>query len=290
LTLPTVKRFSPLPRIFRTTRKVLRPSPFPIFFPVTLQAIVIANTLEGEAPLSVSFDGTASTGTIVKYEWMFGDGSAGFGSTIDHTFASAGSYAVTLKVTDDQGATDQETVTVTVTGPPMADTPPAAVISSSATVGSVPLQVHFDGSSSSDSDGSIVSHQWDLGDGATAAGAQVTHTYSTAGTFTAKLTVTDDDGLTGSTTTPVLVSLPSEETNAAPEAVISTSSNQGLIPLSVAFDASGSHDPDGEIITYTWNFGDGTTGSGISAAHLYTQAAVYTVTLEVTDNRGLQAG
>ena len=283
---PDGEAFFTLTTYFQDDMESPASEPFSYIFSSDLQAIAIANTLEGEAPLSVSFDGSASTGNIVSYEWMFGDGSTGFGSTIDHTFASSGSYAVSLKVTDDQGATDQETVTVTVTGSPMADMPPAAVISSSATVGSVPLQVHFDGSSSSDKDGSIVSHQWDLGDGATAAGAMVTHTYTTAGTFTAKLTVTDDDGLTGSTTTPVLTSLPSGETNTAPEAVISTSSNQGLIPLAVAFDASGSHDPDGEIISYAWNFGDGTTESGISVAHLYTQAAVYTVTLEVTDNRG----
>jgi trimeric autotransporter adhesin len=78
---------------------------------------VTAQPLEGAAPLPVSFDGSSSTGDITRYEWMFGDGSTASGSTASHTFSSPGSYAVTLKVTDDQGATDQETVIVTVTEP-----------------------------------------------------------------------------------------------------------------------------------------------------------------------------
>lgn len=348
----------------------------------SLKAVMTAEPLEGAAPLPVLFDGSSSTGGITRYAWMFGDGATGSGSMATHTFASPGTYAVTLKVTDDLGATDQETVTVTVTSPaiPLApltterdvsfvwspnpesvdgyriyyknggsgppydgtgavegpspvatgnvttftlhglstaetyyftitaylgpeesdyaqevvllpeganNTPPTAVIASSATAGSVPLQVQFDGSSSSDSDGSIVSYQWDLGDGSTATGAQVTHTYSAAGTFTAKLTVTDNDGLTGSASTPVVVSQPPPGgTNILPVAVISASTNRGLAPLSVLLDAKYSHDPDGKITKYSWNFGDGSTGTGLALKHTYPVPGVYVVTLRVTDDKG----
>jgi len=348
----------------------------------SLQAAVTTDPTEGPAPLPVFFNGSSSTGDIIKYEWMFGDGSTAFGSTASHTFSSPGSYDVTLKVTDAQGATDQETVIVTVTepvisiapqaaersvsftwspnpenvdgyriyykngssGPPYdgtaadegsspvatgnvtsftlhglsttatyyftitayigsvesdyaqevvllpegaANSPPTAVIASSATVGSAPLQVQFDGSSSSDSDGSIVSYRWDLGDGSTATGAQVTHTYNTAGTFTAQLTVTDNDGLSASASTPVLVAQPpTGDTNIPPVATISAASNRGLAPFTVLLDAKGSTDPDGKITKYSWNYGDGSTETGLAVKHTYPVPGDYVVTLRVTDNKG----
>jgi len=262
--------------------------PFSYIFSSALKAVVTADPLKGEAPLPVTFDASSSTGNIIKYEWMFGDGAAGSGSSLIHTFAAAGSYDVTLKVTDDLGATDQETITVTVTSPAMSNTPPTAVISSSAAVGNVPLQVQFDGSSSTDSDGTVISYQWDLGDGGTATGAQVTHTYNSAGTFTAKLTVTDDGGLTNSVTTPVLVSEPPPgDANILPVAAISASSNKGLAPFSVLLDAKGSADPDGKITGYSWNFGDGSTGTGLAVKHTYPVTGIYVITLKATDNTGV---
>jgi PKD repeat protein len=56
--------------------------------------------------------------------------------------------------------------------------------------------------------------------------------------------------------------------------------------LSVSFDASASIDPDGSIVNYAWNFGDGTTGSGATASHTYETAGTFSVTLTVTDNEG----
>ncbi|MDW7774282.1 MAG: PKD domain-containing protein [Desulfobulbaceae bacterium] len=261
--------------------------PFYYIFSSTLNAVLSVDTLEGESPLPVTFDATSSTGNIISYEWMFGDGESGIGSTITHTFAAAGSYTVTLKITDAAGATDQDSVTVGVTSPTVGNTPPSAALTSSSTVGEAPLQVQFDGSGSTDSDGTIVSYVWDMGDGGTASGARVTYTYNTPGTYNATLTVTDDGGLTDSVSTPVLVSEPPpDETNVAPEAVIASSTTQGAAPLTVEFDGSGSSDPDGEITGYAWNFGDGTSGTGPVVSHLYTEPALYTVTLQVIDNAG----
>jgi PKD repeat protein len=76
------------------------------------------NTSSGEVPLAVSFDATGSTdsdGTIGSYSWAFGDGSNGTGSTTDYTYNAAGIYIATLTVTDDDGATDIATTTITVT-------------------------------------------------------------------------------------------------------------------------------------------------------------------------------
>ncbi len=76
--------------------------------------------------------------------------------------------------------------------------PPTAAVSANPTTGTTPLAVSFDGRGSSDPDGSIVSYAWDFGDGTVATGERVSHTYQAAGAYTARLTVTDDAGATGS--------------------------------------------------------------------------------------------
>lgn len=265
-------------------------APFNYIFSSTLRAVFNADALEGESPLPVSFDATSSTGNIVSFDWLFGDGETGNGNIVNHIFTTAGNYAVILKVIDDTGAFDQETASIVVTTPSATNTPPHAVLSSSMTVGNAPLQVQFDGSASTDSDGSIVSYAWDMGDGGTATGPQATYTYLTPGNFNATLTVTDEGGLSDFVSTPVLVGAPtSVGDNKLPTAVITASKGSGAAPLTVSFDGSRSSDPDGSITKYAWNFGDGSSATGVSARHTFEQPAKYTVTLRVTDNQGGQS-
>lgn len=163
-------------------------------------AIVTSDWIVDEAlaPLLVEFDGSKSTddSQVVSYSWDFGDGSAtGTGDTIKHTF-DAGTYTITLTVTDDQGVTSTDSVSITVNSdtPPPTNQAPVAIASSDWTAGGTALLlVGFDGSSSSDSDGTIVSYSWGFGDGATTTGSIVEHTYD-AGTYTITLTVTDNVG------------------------------------------------------------------------------------------------
>jgi PKD repeat protein len=166
-----------------------------------------ANPTAGDAPLPVDFDATDSSApsgrTIVAYEWDFGDGVTGTGVAPSHVYTTPGEYVVTLTVTDNVGLKGQSSVTITVNAPQAAPTANATATPDS---GPAPLQVILDGSGSSDSDGTIVSYEWDLGDGTTASGPVVTHTYATPGTYVATLTVTDDDGLTGETQVAITVS------------------------------------------------------------------------------------
>ncbi|HUU27712.1 MAG TPA: PKD domain-containing protein [archaeon] len=74
--------------------------------------------------------------------------------------------------------------------------------------------------------------------------------------------------------------------NQAPVASFTATPESGEPPLEVDFDASGSSDADGSISTYTWDFGDNTTGSGVTVSHTFDNAGSYTVTLTVTDNEG----
>jgi len=73
--------------------------------------------------------------------------------------------------------------------------------------------------------------------------------------------------------------------NDPPVAAFTATPSEGSAPLSVAFDASDSYDPDGLVASYRWSFGDGTSGSGMVAAHTYEQPGTYTVQLTVEDRR-----
>lgn len=142
------------------------------------------------------------------------------------------------------------------------------------------LDVAFDASASAPAgSATIAGYKWDFGDGsATATGQTSSHTYSATGTYTAKLTVTDSNGLAATVEKPVVV----QAANVVPTASF-TLSGAGL---AVSADASASTDSDGTISTYTWNWGDGTSSDGAVSNHTYASAGTRTVTLTVTDNRG----
>jgi len=139
--------------------------------------------------------------------------------------------------------------------------------------------LQFDASGSSDPDGRIVRYTWSFGDGSSGSGATVAHTYTSQGTYTVRLTVRDDEGAEDQTSRTVTIS------NRPPWANFSFSPTDP-VEGAVRFDASASSDPDGTIEGYEWDFGDGSTGSGIVATHTYTEAGTYMVTLTVTDNDG----
>ena len=214
-----------------------------------------------------------SDGRIASYEWTFGDGTSGHGASIGHTYASGRRYLVTLTVTDDAGLTGTLTANVTANAAPLAS---FSAVCNGATC-------TFDASASVDVDGAITAYFWDFGDGQNGYAARLTHTYAAAGTFTVTLRVWDNSG-TGSAglhqkNVTVLA------VNASPVASFGS-----LCPaVTCTFDASGSSDSDGTIVSYAWDFGDGTTGSGVAISHTYGAGGTYDVTLTVTDNAGATA-
>ena len=144
------------------------------------------------------------------------------------------------------------------------------------------LNCSFDASASSDSDGVIVSYSWDLGDGSTATGVTPTHTYAVDGTYSVTLTVTDDGGASNSISQSVTVTATANQPPVADFTFTCTD-------LNCNFDGSGSIDLDGSIVSYAWDFGDNSTGTGMTTNHIYAADGSYTVTLTVTDDAGAVA-
>ncbi len=145
----------------------------------------------GEPPLAVTLDASASRdgdGAIRTYAWDFGDGSTGAGRTLDHTYEDSGAFDVSLTVTDDDGAQASATNEVVV------NVPPSARISADPVDGVAPVTVTFDASESTDSDGEIVTYEWEVGDNAPISGAMLEHTFEEPGVYPMQLTVTDDLG------------------------------------------------------------------------------------------------
>jgi PKD repeat protein len=200
----------------------------------------------GDAPLSISTDGTASSdpdGSIASYAWDFGDDASATGATASHTYTAAGSYTITLTVTDDHGATAKASQTVAVSSAPT-NAAPVASFTVTQPPGPAPVSVRVDGTASSDPGGSIASYAWDFGDDASATGATASHTYTAAGSYTITLTVTDDDGATGSATHSVSVAEP----NRAPSA---QDDRLQAAPTGAIDVLANDRDPDTDAVTVT---------------------------------------
>ncbi len=157
---------------------------------------------------------------------------------------------------------------------PPANQPPVAAFSPSCTN----LVCSFNGSASSDPDGSVVSYAWTFDDGGSASGPTVSHTFATPGAHSATLTVTDNGGLTNAVTHGVTLSVANQ-----PPVAAFTSNCTNLV---CSFNGSGSSDPDGTVASYAWSFGDGSTGVGATPTHTYAAGGTFQVSLIVTDNLG----
>jgi fibro-slime domain-containing protein len=149
-------------------------------------------------------------------------------------------------------------------------------------IADIDQSIAFEGGCSYDVDGTIVSHDWDFGEGSAGTGTTPVHSYTHSGTYTVTLTVTDDEGAIGTDTCPVTIINRPPVADAGPD--------QGTYNIDrVYFDGSGSYDVGGEIVDYTWDFGDSFTGSGVAPSHMFVDPGDYTVTLTVTDNEGATA-
>ncbi|MFO8132800.1 MAG: PKD domain-containing protein [Thermoplasmatota archaeon] len=212
-----------------------------------------------------------SEGDIDQWQWTFGDGGTSSARNPGHTFPDSGTYTVTLTVSGPGGSNSASTAVQ------LQNMPPKAAFSVTPEYPLPGQDITFDGAASSDGDGSISDWHWDFGDGSSGTGEQVEHSYTSPGNYTVALTVTDNEGKSGSTEHVVMV-------NGAPVAAFDAPA-AGLVGNPVNF-TDRSSDDTGHIVNWTWDFGDGTNGYGPNVSCLYTAAGTYTVTLQVRDSYG----
>jgi len=224
-----------------------------------------------------------STGDIQSWEWDFGDGTTSNLQNPVHSYSNLGTFQVTLTIKSDTG---ESSITKNIT---VVNSPPSASFSYTPLNPVENETITFDASSSSDSDGTIVSYQWDFGDGEMAAGSKVEHTYTSQGKYKVTLTVTDNDGAQKSTYKYITVSHAGNNVPPVPSFTYSPSSPSP--GDDVTFDASTSYDEDGTIQLYIWDWGDGSTEEKTlpTAVHSWGNDGEYTVTLTVRDNNGSES-
>jgi PKD repeat protein len=220
-------------------------------------------------PVAFNGSGGDPDGDALTYAWNFGDGTTGTGASPTHAYATLGTFTVTLVVSDGYDSSAPSTTSATVSNrPPVANAGgPYAAVRGQA--------ISFNGSGS-DPDGDPLTYAWDFGDGSTGTGATPAHAYATLGTFTVTLTVSDGVGGSAQATSSATI------TNRAPMASAG-GPYSGFRNTAIAFNGSASSDPDGDPLSYSWDFGDGSTGTGANPTHAYATLGTFTVTLVVND-------
>jgi len=225
------------------------------------------------------FDAANSTDdfNVVSWLWEFGDGNTATTETATHSYTSARTFAVNLTVWDSAGQSDTATLSVTITN----RLPLAQAIVAPSTMGYVTTLFVFNGSSSSDPDGSIVTYNWNFGDGNFANGIEVNHTYSSKQTFTVTLIVTDNDGGIDQTVLAI-------DVHNRPPVIVTTTPADTIVQLLTGIRqtfAVNADDPDGDTLTYSWTFNG--QAVGIDSPFYDYQAGeqgTYTIGITVSDD------
>ncbi|MCX9078892.1 MAG: PKD domain-containing protein, partial [Candidatus Methanoperedens sp.] len=241
------------------------PTPVPSNTP-NVQRPIAAFTQDrasGQAPLIVRFS-NQSSGQITSYSWNFGDGGTSPDPNPTYTFRSPGIFNVMLTVTGPGGSSNvARQINV------QSATAPVAAFIQDRVSGPSPLTVNFTNKST----GQITAYNWDFGDGKTKTEQNPSYQFTAVGTYNVILTVIGPGG-SSSVTRKITVEDPVVP---PPVAAFNTDKNGGDAPLPVQFI----NQSTGQIQSYNWDFGDGTTSTDANPAHTFANPGDYTVTLTV---------
>ncbi len=223
---------------------------------------------EGFPGALVSFS-DLSSGDVTSWSWTFGDGGVSSAAAPSHTYATVGSFDVSLTVSGPSGV---DTVTA-LAWIEIEDATPVASFSAAPVSGSDPLTVVFSDLSSGD----LSAWSWDFGDGAVSSEGSPSHVYTTPGTYSVTLAVTGPSGFDSLTQTDLVTVDPG-----APTAAFGGSPLTGFAPLNVTFSDLST----GTITAWSWDFGDGASSSAAEPSHAYATPGEFGVTLTVTGPLG----
>jgi PKD repeat protein len=240
--------------------------------------VIEADEVYGNISTQFTFEAVATDedGTIVSYEWDLEDGTTSEMQLVEHMFERPGTYTIRLTVRDDDGGEDRDLVNITIE-----DLPPIAIASMDSDEIYTFGNVIFTGDDSHDLEGPVTC-AWDFGDGNTSTEINPVHSYWRPGEFIPSLVVKDNAGQTDNATLPAITVL-----NRLPNADFRVFGNF-TEKETVYFDATKSSDPESDL-TFNWDFGDGETGTGAVADHVFPGPGNYTVNLTVTDADGGEA-
>jgi len=186
-------------------------------------------------------------------------------------------------LTSGSGGSGQIAISWAVPGAatPVSNQPPVVVVGASPTSGSTPLTVAFSSAGTLDPEGGVLIYTWSFGDGTSSTAANPSKTYLSAGVFTARLNVSD--GVNSVSSSDIAITVTGATINQPPIAVVSATPSSGTAPLQVAFSSAGSSDPEGGSLTYSWDFGDGTSSTAANPTHTYQSAGTYAASLRLSD-------
>jgi PKD repeat protein len=223
---------------------------------------------------SVTFTATTTYGTDpFTFGWSFGDGSSGSGKSVSHTYATPGTYTVTLNATDAVGNMATKSYAVVVMlgfGVSIASVTPSpsevgvqVVLTATVVGGTSPYTC-----------------SWTFGDGSSAAGCSATHTFTSAGNFTITVKAADSSGQTMTDSRSLVV-------NTRLATSVAASPNPTDVTVSVNFTATmlGGVSP----VSCSWSFGDGSSGIGCTITHTYATLGSFTANVTATDSLGITA-
>lgn len=259
---------------------------------------VAADVTSGAAPLAVNLTATGADadGDELSYAWDFGDETTGEGATVAHTYTAAGTWTATVTVTDGQGGTASASVEIVVEGAGtgktwIVDAVDNATgnywVSRDTGTSEVTVQVgdtvewQF-GQATMAHDVSSRGSNWDpeLRESRSPGGPPVRYTFTKPGVYEYWCSI---HGATMTGT--VIVEDTAEPTNRPPVATPLVDPRSGTAPLYTHFEARAS-DPDGDTLSYLWDFGTGEQSTSDHAHYTYTQAGTYTAKLTVSDGKG----
>lgn len=264
---------------FQVDIAVSQSAPVAVIIPTPAFTDKEGTYVEGQAPLNVSFsalDSRDPDDDIIEYKWDF-DGDSQFddtGEIASYVFKDEGEYNVVLTVVDSEDNESKKSLVVKVIAHGI-----EAKLTADSVQGEVPLKVNFDASSSLYPEGDIISYEWDFGNGTRRVDvAQISYTYSTVGTYTAKVRAIASDG--SKSEAQVVISVRPVSITAC----FDIDPEIGEAPLESQFDPSCS---TGTVSFYLWDFGNGKTSRDRKPTATYTKPGTYKVTLEVRDNNGV---